>query len=363
MEVAPLDIPLRAPFGIAGGAQAAANNVLVTVELDDGTQGFGEAAPLPPYYGETQRDALEQLRAARAWLPGGDARAWREIGNEFRRGTPAISGAAQCALETALLDAVLRQQNIPMWEFFGGAGTELETDMTVTTGSVAAAAQAAAEIRLRGFRFIKVKIGGGELAHDIDRIAAVHAAAPESPLILDGNAGLTRNTAGELVRALKTRGIKPALLEQWLPKDDLAGMRALGADSGWIVAADESVSSVSDAHLIADAGAAHVLNIKLMKAGIAAALEIVAVARERGLRLMIGGNVESILGMTTSACFAAGIGGFQFADLDTPLFLATNPFTGGYELAAGRISVAHITAGHGCFPESHWESPHGYGRA
>ena len=33
-----------------------------------------------------------------------------------------------------------------------------------------------------------------------------------------------------------------------------------------------------------------------------------------GLGLMIGGNVESILAMTVSACFAAGQGGFSFVD-------------------------------------------------
>jgi hypothetical protein len=56
--------------------------------------------------------------------------------------------------------------------------------------------------------------------------------------------------------------------------------------------------------------------------------------------------------MTMSACFAAGIGQFRFADLDTPLFLAENPFVGGYELAGGTVSVAHIIAGHGVVPEN-----------
>jgi hypothetical protein len=65
---------------------------------------------------------------------------------------------------------------------------------------------------------------------------------------------------------------------------------------------------------------------------------------------MIGGNVESILAMTVSACFAAGLGGFNFADLDTPLFLASNPFVGGFALKGGKISVAHISAGHGVQP-------------
>jgi hypothetical protein len=60
--------------------------------------------------------------------------------------------------------------------------------------------------------------------------------------------------------------------------------------------------------------------------------------------------IESMLAMTMSACFAAGLGGFRFADLDTPLFLASNPFDGGYALREGMISVGHIAAGHGVVP-------------
>ena len=75
-----------------------------------------------------------------------------------------------------------------------------------------------------------------------------------------------------------------------------------------------------------------------------------AVIKEALIGLMIGGNVESILAMTTSACFAAGLGGFTFADLDTPLFLAENPFAGGFTLEGGLISVAHLGAGHGVSP-------------
>jgi L-Ala-D/L-Glu epimerase len=351
MDVALLDIPLLVPFGISGGAQPMANNVLVTIELSNGTRGYGEAAPLPPYNGETQADAVIALRSAQEWIVGCDAWDWRKIGTEFRERTPVRSGSALCALETALLDAVMRHERMPLWKFFGGAGAELETDMTITTGTPDLAATAAREICTRGIRIIKVKVGGAAgPAHDIARIVAIHDVAPDSPLILDGNAGLSRAEASELVRGLKARGIVPALLEQWLAKDDLAGMRALGLESGWRVAADESVTSADDAERIAQEGAAQVLNIKLMKGGIAAALDIVEVGHRHSLQLMIGGNVESILAMTMSACFASGIGGFGFADLDTPLFLASNPFSGGYTLEGGRISVSDIRAGHGVEP-------------
>ena len=254
-------------------------------------------------------------------------------------------------LRVALREAWTRQRGELMWTFFGGASTTLETDMTVTTGTVAEAADAARAIRARGIRMIKVKVGGtGGPAGDLARVAAIQAAAPDAPLILDGNAGLNRVAASELVRGLKAAGITPALLEQWLAKDDLAGAVSLIKQSGWKVAADESACTADDARALAAAGAAHVVNIKLMKSGILAARELAQAARAAGLGLMIGGNVESILAMSVSACFAAGLGGFEFADLDTPLFMATNPFDGGFTLDGGQISVAHISAGHGTQP-------------
>src|ERR1017187_8177699 len=84
-NVSRLDIPLFEPFGISGGAHAAAHNVLVTLELADGTHGFGEAAPLPAYNGETQALALATLTVARAWLAGRDAPDWRALAAEFRK--------------------------------------------------------------------------------------------------------------------------------------------------------------------------------------------------------------------------------------------------------------------------------------
>jgi len=208
-------------------------------------------------------------------------------------------------------------------------------------------------IRARNIRILKVKVGGPDgPARDLARLAAIHEAAPDSPLILDGNAGVDRAAAKELVRGIKALGVEPLLLEQWLPKADLEGMRDLHRESGWKVAADESVVTAEDARRIAQVGAAQVVNIKLMKAGLAVASDIVGVARAEGLGLMIGGNVEALLAMTTSACFAAGHGGFGYADLDTPLFLATNPFDGGFTLEGDRISVAGIAGGHGVTPKA-----------
>jgi L-alanine-DL-glutamate epimerase-like enolase superfamily enzyme len=129
-------------------------------------------------------------------------------------------------------------------------------------------------------------------------------------------------------------------------------MQRVTQQGGVRVAADESAVSTDDVLRIAREGMAHVVNIKLMKSGIVAALDMAILCRASGLGLMIGGLVESVLAMTTSACFAAGLGGFSFVDLDTPLFMTENPFRGGYAQQGGTLDLRSIAAGHGVAPRA-----------
>jgi L-Ala-D/L-Glu epimerase len=82
VRVAPLDIALRAPFGISKGSLERAANVLVAVELADGTMGYGEAAPFEAYNGETQAASIGALSRAADWLPGRDAANWQAIAED-----------------------------------------------------------------------------------------------------------------------------------------------------------------------------------------------------------------------------------------------------------------------------------------
>ena len=343
----PLNLPLRSPFGISGGAQASVENVLVEVELSDGTTGLGEGAPFPAYNGETQAHALSALESLHRVAVGRDVAEWTEIGDSLASVARGPSGSAQAAIEMACLDALCKVRGEPFWKFFGGNGHSIETDMTVTTGTAEQAGLDAVEIRRRGIRTIKVKVGGHGPQRDLERVRAILRAAPGASLILDGNAALPLPKALELAHGLAELGVVPALVEQWLPKDDIEGMRTFAGETGWLQAADESASSAEDVRALARAEAVQVVNIKFMKRGVAEALRIAETAREVGLQLMIGGNVESILAMSASAGFAAGIGGFGFADLDTPFFLSESPFEGGYRVDGAMLSLAHSGAGHG----------------
>jgi L-alanine-DL-glutamate epimerase-like enolase superfamily enzyme len=343
LQTRTFELELNEPFGIAGGSPDLARIAVVQLRLADGTLGLGEAAPLTAYNGETLEGALEAIAAARPLWLGRDARRWRQRAFEMRAATQ-TSASARCALETALLDALARQRGWSLQDWFGGAGgSALETDVTIPIMEPVAARSAAERWWARGFRKLKIKVGRGQ---DAERVLAAHAGAPEALLSLDANAAFSARQAIELVARLEARGVRLELFEQPVAGDDWEGLAQVARVAR--LALDESVVHARDAVLAATRlGPPHAINVKLMKSGISEALDIVAVAQASGMSLMIGGMLESTLAMSTSACFAAGRGGFEFVDLDTPLFLANSPFSGGFAQRGAQLDLSSIVAGHG----------------
>jgi L-Ala-D/L-Glu epimerase len=352
----PLDIELTEPFGIATGAQHVAANVLVTLALSDGTTGTGEAAPFPAVNGETQSAVLAALASASSSLVGLDALRWRPavgVAENALRGTP----TALAAFESALLDALCRRAGISLWSFFGGAQKELVSDITIPTGSPEHASAAAVRAVSAGFATLKVKVGGVPFDHDRTRLDAIVRAAPRARLVLDANASLSAEHALALLDGLGHGKGQVALFEQPTAKHDLDSLRRVREHGGVPVAADESACSAADVLALIQARAVDTINIKTMKCGILAAMDMIAIARAAGLGLMIGGMVESKLSMTVSACLAAGQGGFSFVDLDTPWFLKNAPLEGGWVDGGAEqratLRLDQIASGHGVTVQDH----------
>jgi L-alanine-DL-glutamate epimerase-like enolase superfamily enzyme len=354
VSVRDLDVALREPFGIATGAQTAVQNLLVRVRLHSGAVGYGEAAPFEAVNGETRESARGAIESIANELVGRDVRRWRTIGPWLAERIPE-SASARCAIETAVLDALGRASGLPLWTLFGGAASSLESDMTITTGNADAARRAAESIVRDGFRTIKLKVGGKSVAHDKERALAIVDVAPSCALLLDGNCGMASvDDAVALVTAIREAGGRVVLFEQPMPKTELAAMREISERAPVPVAADESVASASDVTRVARERAANVVNVKVMKSGVIEALEIVSTARAHGLGLMIGGMVETSVAMTLSACLAAGVGGFDFVDLDTPLFMVNEPVRCEHERRGPEIVLDGITGGHGVVPAEPW---------
>jgi L-alanine-DL-glutamate epimerase-like enolase superfamily enzyme len=345
LEVRALDVPLHKPFGIAGGAQEIVRNVLVRVVLGDGTHGYGEAAPFPAFNGETQEGAIAALARLRDVVVGQSAEEWEAIALAVAH----EPGSVRCAVEMAVLDARARARGEPIFAHGGGS---LTTDVTITIGPLAECTADARAWAARGFGRLKIKIGGESLDDALARVLAVHEAAPGAELLLDGNAGMAAEDAIALVRTLADRGVRPVLFELPVAMGDLDGLARVARTTGVRVAADESAASLEDVTRLARLAPLAMLavNVKPMKYGFREAIAIHAAARAAGLALMIGGMVEAKMAMSASACLAASLGGFTFVDLDTPLFLAHDPFDGGYAQQGERLDLSPVRLGHGVVP-------------
>jgi L-alanine-DL-glutamate epimerase-like enolase superfamily enzyme len=345
VSVEPLNIPLLEPFTIATGSVSAARNVLITMRLQDGSIGYGECAPFPPSTGESQETALAAAQACAELLQARDACHWRAL-SQFMRSVYYAQSTVIAGMEMALLDALTRSYGIPLYVFLGAASSAVETDMSIPMVTPERGYELARETVERGITMIKIKVGG-DIRDDVACVEAIRSGAPGLGLTLDANQGYTPNEALLCLEALDDRDIRPLMLEQPVYKEDYEGLRYVTQHTTVPVAADESASSAAAVARLLAMGAANVVNIKLMKAGIVEALDIAALCRVSHTPLMIGAMIESRLATSASAHFAAGLGGFRYIDLDTPMLLAEDPFSGGYEQRGGIYDLAGIEAGLG----------------
>jgi L-alanine-DL-glutamate epimerase-like enolase superfamily enzyme len=194
---------------------------------------------------------------------------------------------------------------------------------------------------------LRVPIGRDEKL-DLSRILAVREIAPDSELILDANMGFNAERMMAFLNRLDKYSARPVLLEQPVPKKDWDGLAAITkalAGSGTLVCADESVGSLDDARRAIDSNAVSAINVKSMKSGFLEGAEIARLAGSHGVKLMLGAMMESALSITASAHFAAGLGCFDFMDLDTTFFLKGELAHSPYLDSSGRFNLSR--AGHG----------------
>ena len=336
VEFWPVDIPITDPFVVATGARTVAENVFLRVTLSNGSQGYGEAAPFPEVGGETRESCLRSLHQLSKVILGRSAADYKEVGRLLSEEALTYP-AARCGLETAIIDAYCHLANIPMWQFWGGADVRArETDITIPISDLDKTVALARGWHVRGFRLFKMKVGK-DVESDIRRLEAVHCALPGISFIGDGNQGFSRQDCLTFAQGVKRFDGTMVLLEQPVVRDDLDSMAAIRRETGIPVAADESVRSLSDAREVVARGAADYINIKIMKTGVIEAVEIANFAKASGLKLMIGGMLETRIAMGCSFSLVLGLGGFDVLDLDTPLLLVNDPVTGGYRYEGSRL--------------------------
>lgn len=305
-------LQLRNPFRLSYGVSETRQAFLIHLA---GNAGWGEGT-IPPYYGVDQ-DAMTAFwdAAAERTDPLPDDPAAIETWVGLKGPAP-----ARCALDLALYDRIGRQRHLPLWHLLGlPEPTPRPTSFTIAIDTPEGMARMAAE--LSGFPVIKVKLGGD--GDDEIRLAAIREARPDAKLRVDANAGWTYIAAQEYLRRFEKFDLE--MIEQPLAKDAIEEMGLLQSQTSIPIVADESVQTVADVQRLADAGVSGI-NVKLMKAGgLTPALRLIRLARERGMRIMLGCMVETSVGTTAMAHL---IGLAEWLDLDAPMLISNDPFDG-----------------------------------
>jgi L-Ala-D/L-Glu epimerase / N-acetyl-D-glutamate racemase len=292
--------PIRGSFAISRGVKTEA--IVVVAELGDGKAvGRGECVPYARY-GETVESVTGQMETLRPRIEAGLSR--RELQPVMR------AGAARNALDCAFWDLQAKRSGRSVAELAGvPAPGPLTTAYTISLGTPEAMAAAAGEVASRAL--LKVKLGA---EGDPERIAAVHAAAPNATLIVDANEGWTAANLERNLTACSSAGV--ALVEQPLPEGKDAALAGIGHFIP--ICADESAHDRSS--LAALTGKYDVVNIKLDKAGgLTEALAMAQQAKSMGLMLMTGCMVATSLAMAPAILLAQTA---DFVDVDGPLLLA-----------------------------------------
>lgn len=331
IETFDVAVPLTKPFKTALRTVTTAYSVYVKVTTDDGYIGYGEAPPTHVITGESLasiRYAINEIIAPRLiGLPVLDS---EQI---FQKLNTALIGntSAKAAVDMAIYDLLARKSGIPLYQYLGGYRDTLETDFTVSVNDPVEMADDAERYVSEGFQILKIKVGIGDIQEDIARIRSIRERVGNKPkLRLDANQAWNAKEAVHAIGAMEDAGLAIEFVEQPVPAHDIEGLRYVTAHTHTPIMADESVFSIYDAKRVLDMRAADLINIKLMKSGgIYNANKINTLAEASGVACMVGSMIETKIGITAAAHFAASHPNVKYFDFDAPLMLAKDLVVGG----------------------------------
>jgi L-alanine-DL-glutamate epimerase-like enolase superfamily enzyme len=315
-----MELPLVHPFRIARGEEVIARTAVVRVRRAD-LEGLGEAAPIERY-GETVESVIDYF--ASNSLAGDDPFRLESL---LRAEIPA---AARAGLDLALHDLIGKELGKPLYALLG-----LDPSRAPLTSFTIGIADPHMTLRKVGeaahYPILKVKLGAGTLAEQVEIVAAIRARYTGA-LRIDANEGWSVDGAITILRELQRFDIE--FCEQPVAAGNPESLRAVRDRVSIPIVADEDCLVAND--LPALYGCVDGVNVKLAKAGgIRGALAAIHTARAMGLKVMIGCMVESAIAATAAAHVSPLA---DWADLDGPLLISRDPFT-GVRYDGGRVLI------------------------
>ncbi len=302
VELRRVEMPFVSPFQTSFGTQSGRDVLLVRVNGPD-VEGWGECVALgePLYSSEYVDGAAQVLRLH--LLPRLFALA-EPRAHLVEAALSAVRGhrMAKAAVEMAILDAELRLGGLSFADHLGAVRDSVPCGVSVgITSSVPALLDAVGGYLDQGYLRIKLKIQPG---WDVEPVGAVRKRFGNDVLLqVDANAAYSRADA-QLLSRLDEFGL--LLLEQPLPKEDIAGHAALASELRTPICLDESITSAATAAQAIALGACSVVNVKAGRVGgYLEARRVHDVCAAHGVPVWCGGMLETGLGRAANLALAA----------------------------------------------------------
>nr|WP_106780205.1 dipeptide epimerase [Lysinibacillus timonensis] len=325
-----VEAPLISPFKTALRTVNRIQNIGVQVITDEDVIGLGEATPTAAITGETKSSIenaiIDYIKPAIMGMNIDELSPIMEkINASIYKNT-----SAKAAVDMAIYDLFAKKLNAPLYKVLGGFRQELQTDLTISVNDTPEMINDCLNAVKRGFQILKVKVGKDPNG-DAERIIQIrHAVGRNITLRVDANQGWTPKQAVKIIGKMEDAGVDIELVEQPVHYADLKGLQYVTANTQTNILADESVFSAQDAIKIIEMRAADLINIKLMKTGgIYQAQKLCHVAEANGIECMIGCMLETKIGVSAAAHFAASQKNITMVDLDGPLLCLKDPVVGG----------------------------------
>ncbi|MFH0938118.1 MAG: dipeptide epimerase [Planctomycetota bacterium] len=315
LSATPLNMILRHTFTIARSSVAWGRNVLVKIQHGD-HEGLGEAAPVA-FYGQSQQSCLRAVKRMGERIARRDPFELEEILVDLKKHFPKEPSAI-AAVDIALHDLIGKKLGLPLWKYFGLNPSQTpQTSFTIGIDTLSKVALKVAEAEK--YPTLKIKVG---VANDLEIMRQVRQLAPRKTLRVDANCGWTVREAIRKAKALEKLDVE--FIEQPIPPGNNAALKKIKNAIGLPLLADESSLTPED---IPDlCGCVDGINIKLIKCGgLREALKMIYIARDCGMKIMIGCMIESSVLITAAAHLTPLL---DYADLDGNLLITDDPYCG-----------------------------------
>jgi len=336
-----LQAPLKNPFVTALRRVDYLEDIIVIIECNDGSTGYGEGAPTPQITGETLNSMNIAINTIATHLVGKDIEDFHTL-LHLVHCCLTKNTTAKSAIEIALFDLKSQNEKLPLYKMLGGSKTHFQTDITISMEKIDTMVVKSLEAVDLGYDILKIKIGDNPKT-DIDRIIAIYQAVGKNiTLRLDANQGWTAKQSVTLLHAIEKQGIIAEFIEQPVAANDYEGLHYIKQRVETPLLADESIFNIQDAKKLLDMQAIDYVNIKLAKTGgISQALKLADLTHNYGIKCMIGCMLEGPISVAAGVHVASAKAHcITMLDLDAVSLLATHPVNSNIQFNESQIILS-----------------------